>query len=42
MFNVLINEEYSVGVDIEWHQSVLEHAMSKKRKKKSIGYQNKV
>lgn len=30
MFNLLINENYSIGVDTELHQSVLEHAMSKK------------
>ena len=29
MFKVLINEDYSIGIDIERYQGVLEHALSK-------------
>ena len=29
MFKVLINEDYSIGIDIERYQWVLEHALSK-------------
>ena len=28
-FNALINEDYSIGIDIEKYQGVLEHALSK-------------
>ena len=29
MFNALINEDYSIGIDIERYQGLLEHALSK-------------
>ena len=29
MFKALINENYSIGIDIERYQEVLEHALSK-------------
>ena len=29
MFKALINEDYSIGTDIESYQGVLEHALSK-------------
>ena len=29
MFKALINEDYSIGIDIERYQGVLEHALSK-------------
>ena len=29
MFNALINEGYSIGIDIERYQGLLEHALSK-------------
>ena len=29
MFKALINEDYSIGTDIEWYQGVLQHALSK-------------
>ena len=29
MFKALINEDYSIGVDIELYQGVLKHALSK-------------
>ena len=29
MFKVLINEDYSIGIDIERYHGVLEHALSK-------------
>ena len=29
IFKALINEDYSIGIDIERYQGVLEHALSK-------------
>ena len=29
MFNALINEDYTIGIDIERYQGLLEHALSK-------------
>ena len=29
MFKALINEDYSIGTDIEWYQGVLQHALPK-------------
>ena len=29
MFKTLINEDYSIGIDTEWYQGILEHALSK-------------
>ena len=38
MFKALINEDYSIGIDIERYQGVLEHALSKVDFSVAIGY----
>ena len=38
MFKALINEDYSIGIDIERYQGVLEHALSKVDFSVGIGY----
>ena len=37
-FKALINEDYSIGIDIERYQGVLEHALSKVDFSVAIGY----
>ena len=37
MFKALIDEDYSIGIDIERYQGVLEHALSKVDFSMSIG-----
>ena len=38
MFKALIKEGYSIGIDIERYQGVLEHALSKVDFSVAIGY----